>query len=166
MISMPFSGVKKNPSTIAGRIYEMEGYNYYIRNEANGYVNEIDEIERQTTKYKLEFDPEETLNGKKIFSNLRPPRNFWRLNLIDVPNKQPETCDFANFINLNCNSVTDAFCFEDDKPFICQDGTNVRPYYLDIFNLKCQPFCELGYMHPPRYSSNNKRLYCSHLCDT
>ena len=165
MISMPFSGVKKkNPSSVSDRIYEMEGYNYYIRSESDGVVIETN---RETTKYKLEFDKKETLNGKTIFSNLRPPRNFWRLNLIDEGNKQPETCDFAKFIKLKCNTeTTDAYCFEDDKPFVCEDGTEERPYYLDIFNLKCQPFCELGYMHPPRYSQNKKRLYCSHLCDT
>ena len=80
-------------------------------------------------------------------------------------NKQPTTCDFEDLINIKCDSPND-ICFEDDKAFICKEGTEEKPYYLDIFNFKCQPYCEVGYMHPPRYSSSLKRLYCSHFCDT
>ena len=153
MVSFPFSGLTK---TEQNRKYKMKGYNYYVRQRETGIVLEEKSEAPKITEYELELD-------RNIYT-LRPPRNFWRLNLLDL-NKQPENCEFQKYIDLECNSPSDT-CFEDYKPFICEDGTDERPYYLDINNLKCQQFCEFGYMHPPRYSSKNKRLYCSHLCDT
>ena len=153
MVSFPFSGLTK---TEQNRKYKMKGYNYYVRQRKTGIVLEEKSEAPKITEYELELD-------RNIYT-LRPPRNFWRLNLLDL-NKQPENCEFQKYIDLECNSPSDT-CFEDNKPFICEDGTDERPYYLDINNLKCQQFCEFGYMHPPRYSSKNKRLYCSHLCDT
>ena len=153
LVSFPFSGITRTKLDT----YKMKGYNYYIRQQNTGIVlEEKNEGAPQITEYELVLDSN--------VRSLRPPRNFWRLNLLDL-NKQPETCDFEKIIDLECNSPNDV-CFEDNKPFICKDGSEERPYYLDIFNLKCQQYCEAGYMHPPRYSSKNRRLYCSHFCDT
>ena len=164
MVSIPFSGVKKKNPNGNDRIYEMEGYNYYMRMDNTGEVK--DRISpREVTKYELEFDAK-TMDGKKDFKSLRPPRDFWRLNLIDEPNKQPTTCDFNIYIDLLRDSTSDYYCFEDNKPFVCADGTDNKPYYLDIHKIKCQQFCEIGYMHPPRYYTYENRQYCSHFCDT
>jgi len=149
LISFPFSGFAFT-GTDANTI---KGYNYYIR-EDNGVVNE-GTIE--ITKYSVEFD-----EGIKT---LRPPRNFWRLNFLEL-NKQPETCDFDTIVDIKCVSPNEV-CFEDDKPFICKEGTSEdTPYYLDLINLECSTHCNVGYMHPPRYSTYNHRLYCNHFCDT
>ena len=159
MVSLPFSDIKRDNSKDK-YTYTMKGYSYYLRKEKTGIVEDDLASQPNITEYDLILD--------KDVLTLRPPRNFWRLNLLSEKNKQPETCDFENFIDISCNVNTDNndLCFEDDKPFACKDGTDERPYYLDIFNLKCQPFCPLGYMHPPRYSSSKQRLYCSHFCDT
>ena len=103
----------------------------------------------------------------KLDSNiktLRPPRNFWRLNLLEL-NKQPETCDFDEIIALICESPNEV-CFEDNKAFICIEGTDDQPYYLDINNFECKDHCEMGYIHPPRDTYSIQRLFCSHKCDT
>ena len=152
LVSFPFSAITRQKLDT----YKMKGYNYYVRQKNTGVVLEERSDAPIITEYELILD--------STVKTLRPPRNFWRLNLLDL-NKQPETCDFEKLINLECNNPND-YCFENNKPFICKDGTQSRPYYLDISNLKCQQFCEIGYMHPPRYSSNNQRLYCSHFCDT
>ena len=130
----------------------MKGYNYYIRTNQG----EVIENQREEKDIILVLDNE--------LETLRPPRNFWRLNLLEIK-KQPETCDFDNLININCNSPNE-ICSENDKPFICEDGATNKPFYLDINNLECKSYCELGYMHPPRYSGSYKKLYCSHPCDT
>ena len=70
----------------------MKGYNYYIRSS----TGDVDDENRQENTYNLVFD-----NNVKT---LRPPRNFWRLNLLPL-NKQPETCDFETPLsNLNCGN--------------------------------------------------------------
>ena len=72
------------------------------------------------------------------FKSLRPPRDFWRLNLIDEPNKQPTTCDFNIYTDLLRDSTSDFYSFEDNKPFVCAElpeGSEGKPYYLDIHNL-------------------------------
>ena len=153
MFSLPFANIKRK-TTVKPYIFTMEGYNYYQRSD-DGIV--LDTSEYEINEYDLKIDT----NVK----TLRPPRNFWRLNLLNI-NEQPKTCDFEEFIDLNCNSPN-FYCFEDNKPFACSEGTNInKPYYLDINNLKCQQYCNVGYMHPPRYSLNERRLFCSHFCDT
>ena len=157
MVSFPFSGITRKTTTKPYK-FEMKGYSYYLRNDLGVVLDDTSETPN-ITSYELELDEEIT--------SLRPPRNFWRLNLLEL-NKQPETCDFETLIDLVCNSPNDK-CFEDNKPFICEDGDegeSDKPYYLNIFSLTCQKYCEYGYMHPPRYSSSLKRLYCSHFCDT
>ena len=156
MVSFPFSGIKRDKSK-AKYTYTMKGYNYYLREEKTGVVKDDVAESPNITEYNLILDED--------VQTLRPPRNFWRLNLLNLTNKQPETCDFDNYIDIKCDTPSD-ICFENDKPFVCKDGNEDKPYYLDIFNLKCQPFCEVGYMHPPRYSTSKQRLYCSHFCDT
>ena len=152
MVSFPFSHVTYE----ATDKFKMKGYNYYVRQENTGIVIEQTDKCPEVTEYLLELDPEVT--------SLRPPRNFWRLNLLDL-NEQPKTCDFEEMIDLACDSPMD-LCFDKNKPFACEDGDTDRPYYLDIFELTCNKYCPIGYMHPPRYSTEKKRLYCSHLCDT
>ena len=157
LVSLPFSDIKRDKTQTSKNVYKMKGYSYYLRKEITGVVEDDSATEPNITEYELLLDDD--------VESLRPPRNFWRLNLLSEKNKQPETCDFENFIDITCDEKSD-ICFEDDKPLVCKDGTEERPIYLDIFNLKCQPFCELGYMHPPRYSTSKQRLYCSHFCDT
>ena len=149
LVSFPFSNMPLKKENV----YEMTGYNYFVR-DTSGTVKEE---QVQTTKYELEID--------SSLITLRPPRNFWRLNLLEL-NKQPETCDFYNMIDISCTQPNDK-CFDENKPFICKDGINDQnPLYLDINNLECKTYCEYGYMHPPRYGSNIQRLYCSDFCDT
>ena len=148
LISFPFS----NLSLSSNNIYKMKVYNYYIR-EDDGKVSE-NEIEIK--EYNLILDND--------LLTLRPPRNFWRLNFLEL-NKQPETCDLDKMIELKCDNPNEV-CFEDNKAFICIEGTDDKPYYLDINNFECNNYCPIGYMHPPRYSLSKQRLYCSHLCDT
>jgi hypothetical protein len=147
LVSFPFSGLVLT----AKDTYTMKGYNYYIR-KSNG---EVDETKIEEKEYKILIDDIPTL---------RPPRNFWRLNLLEL-NQQPKTCDFYDMMELPCNSPNE-YCFDEEKPFICEEETGGKPYYLDIINLKCKKYCELGYMHPPRYSEYDQRLYCSHHCDS
>ena len=146
LVSFPFS----NLISESQNIYKMKGYNYYTRLESGEVEDKL-----ELNEYNIVLD-----NNIKT---LRPPRNFWRLNLLEL-NKQPETCDFDNIIDMKCESPNE-FCFEDDKAFICIEGTEEQPYYLDINNLNCKDHCEIGYMHPPRYSPSKKRLYCSQQCD-
>ena len=149
LASFPFSDltlINNSPYT-----YKMKGYNYFVRKE----TGEVIEDERKETEYNLILD-----NDVKT---LRPPRNFWRLNLLNL-NEQPTTCDFNEFVELKHDNPND-ICFEDNKPFICDEGTDDRPYYLDINNLECRTYCDFGCMHPPRYSLSKKRLYCSYSCD-
>ena len=154
MISFPFSGITRKTNPIKPVKFIMKGYNYYVRTE-EGAVLDDTLTGPNITEYELKLDED--------VESLRPPRNFWRLNLLEL-NKQPETCDFELMQLLKCESPSYT-CFEDNKPFICIEGDNKKPYYLNINNLTCQQYCEYGYMHPPRYSSSLKRLYCSHLCD-
>ena len=130
--------------------YKMKGYNYFRTNTGEALKDE-----RETKEYDLILDPN--------LKTLRPPRNFWRLNLLKL-NKQAETCDFETYTNLICGP--DEVCFDDNKPFICEKGTSNKPFYLDINKLECKQYCEYGYMHPPRYNDDNQRLYCSQACDT
>ena len=147
LVSFPFSNLTLSSSGS----YKMKGYNYYIRKE----TGEVVENQAEIKVYYLSLDDDIAF---------KPQRNFWRLNLLEL-NKQPTTCDFDELIDMKCDSPNE-ICFEDDKSFICEEGTDEQPYYLDINNFKCKPFCENGYMHPPRYSLSSKRLYCSQRCDT
>ena len=147
LASFPFSDLTLTDSNTY--TYKMKGYNYFRTS-----TGEVLKDEREEKEYNLVLDSN--------LETLRPPRNFWRLNLLNL-NKQPETCDFDNYIDLICGS--DETCFEDNKPFICEKGPNDKPFYLDINSIKCQQYCEYGYMHPPRYHDDNQRLYCSHQCD-
>ena len=148
LASFPFSELTLQNSN--SYTYRMKGYNYFRTN-----TGDVLKDEREEKEYNLVLDNDVT--------TLRPPRNFWRLNLLKL-NEQPETCDFENYKNLICG--TDEVCFEDNKPFICEKGSKDKPFYLDINNLECKQYCEYGYMHPPRYNDDNQRLYCSHECDT
>lgn len=150
LLSFPFSNIEYSSADT----YKMKGYNYYIR-ENDGQVNENGV---EIKDYQLKVDPDYEV---KTF---RPPRNFWRLNLLEL-NKQPENCDFENMIPLQCTSPSE-YCFDVDKPFICKEGTQEKPYYLNLANLECKTHCEINYMHPPRYSTYNQRLFCSHFCDS
>ena len=153
LFSFPFSGL--TVSKTSADKDKIKGYNYYIRNERG----EIDDSRREIKEYSAVYDGED--EGLKT---LRPPRNFWRLNFLDL-NKQPETCDFEKLIPLSCNSPNE-YCFDEDKPFICIDNYNdKRPYYLDLQTLECITHCPYGYMHPPRYIDTYQRLYCGHYCD-
>ena len=153
LFSFPFSGL--TVSKTSGDKDKIKGYNYYIRNERG----EIDDSRREIKEYSAVYDGED--EGLKT---LRPPRNFWRLNFLEL-NKQPETCDFEELIPLSCNSPNE-YCFDEDKPFICIDNYNdKRPYYLDLQTLECITHCPYGYMHPPRYIDTYQRLYCGHYCD-
>ena len=120
----------------------MKGYNYYIR-DTNGYVINT---RREEKDYDLKLDSD--------IITLKPPRNFWRLMFLDL-NKQPETCDLVPLIPLKCDPPSEV-CFEDDKAFICQEGTD-KPYYLDINKFECKNYCSVGYMHPPRYDDYEQR---------
>ena len=146
LVSFPFSGL----SLSGANANKIKGYNYYIRQD-NGRV---DETTVEITDYNLVYDDD--------IESFRPPRNFWRLNFLDL-NKQPETCDFDTLIDLKCDK--NEVCFEDDKPFICAEGTDEKPNYLDLQRIECNSHCGSGYMHPPRYSTYNQRLYCNHFCD-
>ena len=148
LASFPFSELTLPNSN--SYTYRMKGYNYFRTN-----TGDVLKDEREEKEYNLVLDND--------VATLRPPRNFWRLNLLNL-NEQPETCDFENYKNLICG--TDEVCFEDNKPFICEKGSKDKPFYLDINNLECKQYCEYGYMHPPRYNDDNQRLYCSHGCDT
>ena len=147
LVTLPFSGLTFTSTDK----FKMQVYNYYIR-ENDGRVNE-DRIDKK--EYELNLDDQ--------VLTLRPPRNFWRLNLLEL-NKQPETCDFDNMIPLPCITPNE-YCFDENKAFICKEGTDGKPYYLDLSKLECNTHCPIGYMHPPRYSTYEQRLYCSHLCD-
>ena len=85
MVSFPFSGITRKTTTKPYK-FEMKGYSYYLRNEL-GFVLDDTATEANITIYELEIDED--------VESLRPPRNFWRLNLLEL-NKQPETCDFEN----------------------------------------------------------------------
>ena len=150
LVSFPFSGLTYDSSN---KLFKMKGYNYYIRDET-GLVKD-DNIETKEYELNLEDD---------LLITFRPPRNFWRLNFLEI-NKQPETCDFDSMINLDCNNHGE-YCFDVNKPFICEENIGGKPYYLDINKVECNNHCPVGYMHPPRYSQYEYRLYCSHFCDT
>ena len=146
LVSFPFSNlISESQNT-----YKMKGYNYYKRLDSGEIDDQI-----EITEYNLVLDSD--------IKTLRPPRNFWRLNLLKL-NKQPETCDFDNIIDIKCDNPNEV-CFEDDKAFICSEGTDEEPYYLNINDFKCKNHCDIGYMHPPRYTLSSKRLYCSQQCD-
>ena len=147
LVSFPFSNLVLKSTDV----YQMKGYNYYIR-DTNGYVINT---RREEKDYDLKLDSD--------IITLKPPRNFWRLMFLDL-NKQPETCDLVPLIPLKCDPPSEV-CFEDDKAFICQEGTD-KPYYLDINKFECKNYCSVGYMHPPRYDDYEQRLYCSYYCDT
>ena len=73
LVSFPFSNVEVKSTNS----FQMKGYNYFIRdNDGN-----VDENQVLITNYNLVFDSE--------VKTLRPPRNFWRLNFLEL-NKQPE----------------------------------------------------------------------------
>ena len=151
LASFPFSNIIYEDSDR----YKMKGYNYYVRRTDGKVESNL----RQVTEYYLTIDPD-----KKI-STLRPPRNFWRLNFLEL-NKQPETCDFESMTNIKCDSPSE-YCFDENKAFICEKNNDENnPYYLDIKNLECKTHCDIGYMHPPRYMNDLHRLYCSHFCDS
>ena len=76
MVSLPFAGVTRKTST-KPYIFEMEGYNYFLRDE-NGDVLDDDADSKEITKYELKLDTD--------IDSLRPPRNFWRLNFLDLNN--------------------------------------------------------------------------------
>ena len=147
LASFPFSNLTLGSTDI----YIMKGYNYFVRKDNGEVLNNQIEIQ----DYELILD-----NNLKT---LRPPRNFWRLNLLEL-NKQPETCDFDEMIDLKCD-IPNEVCFEDNKAFICIEGTDEQPYYLDINDFECKDHCEMGYIHPPRDTESLQRLYCSHKCD-
>ena len=71
LLSFPFSGI----TSTGDDDFSMQGYNYFIRKE-NGEVIENNGVE--TTNYNLHIDTK--VYDVKTF---RPPRNFWRLNLLD-----------------------------------------------------------------------------------
>ena len=148
LISFPFSGL-----SVSGTDKDkIKGYNYYIRKETTGVIDD-DNVEIK--QYNAVYDND--------IKTLRPPRNFWRLNFLDL-NTQPETCDFDNLIPIPCNAPSE-YCFDEEKPFICQDNTEQRPYYLDLQTLECKTHCPFGYMHPPRYIDKKSKLYCGYYCD-
>ena len=159
MVSMPFGEVVRKGKDGDNDMYEMKGYNYYMRDDS-GIVRDDFLTAPNITTYKLRLN--------ETVKTLRPPRNFWRLNFLEL-NKQPETCDFESFKDIQCNNPKD-YCFEDNKAFICIDSSESydavkKPYYLDIFTFECHTYCPFGYMHPPRYSTKEERLYCNHYCD-
>ena len=104
LVSFPFSGITREKLDT----YKMKGYNYYVRKEKTGVVLEEISEAPKITEYELKLDSD--------VKTLRSPRNFWRLNLLDL-NKQPETCDFIKIINLKSDYPND-YCFEENKPFI------------------------------------------------
>ena len=148
LVSIPFSGL----SLSGANKDKIKGYNYYIRSEIGVVEDEAVEV----TEYDAVYDDD--------IKTLRPPRNFWRLNFLELK-MQPKTCDFDELIPIKCDPPND-YCFDENKPFICQEGTDERPYYLDLQTFECKTHCPFGYMHPPRYVSSKQRLYCSHYCDT
>ena len=66
---------------------KIKGYNYYIRSEIGVVEDEAVEV----TEYDAVYDDD--------IKTLRPPRNFWRLNFLELK-MQPKTCDFDELIPI------------------------------------------------------------------
>ena len=143
LFSVPFTATKKDSSF---NTYYFYSYNFYTRKGGN---NDEPEIKKHTLILKTEV------------TDLKPPRNFQRLNFLEL-NKQSKQCDhlFIDMDNINCGGNR-KYCFDDNKPFSCKNDC-----LLDINSLNCNQSCPIGYMHPPRDANNTpiSGLYCSEQC--
>ena len=147
LYSIPLDDVYESSS----EEFTFNSYNYY-----NKESNRINKEKMYLILNKKKYVLETLLSSEEIF--FHPKKTFQRLNLLEV-NNQNKNCDSQSTELINCN--TGEICFGEYKPYICNDTSY---YYLDITNIKCQDYCENGYMIPPRYNIYDKRQYCSSKC--
>ena len=68
-----------------------------------------------------------TLTTKE--DNLQPPRNFYRLNLLEPNNSQYSSCDLdEQTTNIQCFS-NEYKCFDDNLYYVCKKNVD-KPIYL------------------------------------
>lgn len=91
-------------------------------------------------------------------ASLVPPKNFKRLNFIDLNNKYANT-DISTFAALSKNS-DDKYVFDDNKAYSCNAGFN-----LDVSTLMCTNTCPISYTRLPVSKPYTDSYYCNYNCN-
>ena len=156
LYSIPFDEVIH--TSASDSTFKFKTYNYYNRDNTTGVIaSSVVIIDNNTLVFNRSNSQRKT--------NLKPPKNFQRLNLLDI-NKQASNCDYQTLIDIKCeDSKNLSFCFDDNLPFACKSGTDALPYFLDINNLTCNTYCPRNYMMSSRDSPSILRQYCNRHCD-
>ena len=137
LFSIPFDEVISTSS----KTYKFKTYNFFD--------DSINETNTLTTKE----------------DNLQPPRNFYRLNLLEPNNSQYSSCDLdEQTTNIQCFS-NEYKCFDDNLYYVCKKNVD-KPIYLNPINLTCQNGCPYNYMIYPRDNEYNQSQICNKECDS
>lgn len=114
--------------------------------------------------------PAVTYTWGSYSQSLAPPRNFWRMNFLDI-NKQFGDIDLnpSNVISLVCSASNFMYCYDDNKVFSCNLNYYLNPYASTTSPAstgECKNECPVNYMRFPLDYNFNGRGYCIAQCDT
>jgi hypothetical protein len=131
--------------------------------------NEVTKSSGSTTHkwydYSLRYSTTIVTNTETITisgSSLNPPRNFYRLNTLNINKKFSDLdLDTATIANISCSGTNFRYCYDEtpSKPYSCNTG-----YYLDPKTSTCNQSCPNGFMRYPGDNPNNNNDYCLFPC--